>query len=49
MNYLTPRNEVFDRRDDHVVAYAFGNSLGLDGCPFFGEDMVLNQRMGFMA
>jgi hypothetical protein len=45
MNCLTLRNEVFDRCDDHVVAYAFGNSLGLDGRPFFGEDMVLNQRM----
>jgi hypothetical protein len=48
-NCLTLSYEVFDGRLDRVVAYGSGDSLGLDGRPFFGEDVVLNQRIGLMA
>ena len=49
MNCAALCNQVIDRRDDRVVAHRLGNSLGVNGRPFCGEDLVLNQGVGVMT
>src|SRR6516165_10581671 len=49
MNCATLPDQVVERRDDRVVAHRFRNSLGLNWCSFFDQDVVFYQRIGLMA